>query len=259
MTIKLQSQGFTLVELSIVIIIIGFLIAGISAGTSLMKQASFNTVINEVTNYRAAFNEFMTRYGAIPGDFKDGYAYWGSLAIANCTNNNVVIDRTGCNGNGDGKVEVHSEGKLAWKHLALSGMITGTYEVGSTSEQIIGVNIPASKYSNGKAGYHFIDYSPYEAVATLIGYKQGLLLEIGAFTEGDRAATDIFTTADAKNIDDKMDDGNPNSGTVQGGSLVYGYPPAGGGWNDDCSDGGDNYLLQNSGIICRLSLAFTYK
>jgi len=259
MTIKLQAQGFTLVELSIVIIIIGFLIAGIAAGSSLIKQASLNTVINEVTSYRAALNEFVTKHNALPGDFKDGYAFWGNLAIANCTNNNVVIDSTGCNGNGDAIVEVHSEGNLAWKHLALSGMITGTYDVGSTNEQIIGVNIPASKYGNGKAGYHFIDYSPFEGVATLTGYKQGLFLQIGVFTAGDRAATDVFTTAEAKNIDDKMDDGNPNNGLVHGGVLVYGYPPAGGGWNDDCSDGGDNYLLQNPGIICRLGFAFTYK
>ena len=97
---QIKARGFTLVELSIVIIIIGFLIAGISAGQSLIKQASLNTIINEVTNYRAALNEFVTKHGALPGDFKDGYAYWGSLAIANCTNNNVVIDRTGCSGNG---------------------------------------------------------------------------------------------------------------------------------------------------------------
>ena len=87
MTIKLQSQGFTLVELSIVIIIIGFLIAGISAGTSLMKQASLNTVIDEVAGYRAAFNNFRARFDSLPGDLSTGYAYFGSLPGANYRQN----------------------------------------------------------------------------------------------------------------------------------------------------------------------------
>lgn len=42
---KSARLGFTLVELSIVIIIIGFLIAGVSAGSSLIKQAETNAVI----------------------------------------------------------------------------------------------------------------------------------------------------------------------------------------------------------------------
>jgi prepilin-type N-terminal cleavage/methylation domain-containing protein len=259
MTIKLQSQGFTLVELSIVIIIIGFLIAGISAGTSLMKQASLNTVIDEVAGYRAAFNNFRARFDSLPGDLSTGYAYFGSLPGANCTNNTVTIDRTGCNGTSEGYIEMHTEGQLAWKHLSLAGLITGTYEVNSTNEQIIGITIPASKYNNGTSGYHFADASPFESMSIMSGYKQGLFLQIGAFTSGDRAATNVFTAADAENIDRKIDDGAPNSGVVHGGTLVFGYPPNGGGWADDCSDDGDNYLVQNSGIICRLGFAFTYK
>ena len=88
---QIKARGFTLVELSIVIIIIGFLIAGISAGTSLMKQASLNTVIDEVAGYRAAFNNFRARFDSLPGDLSTGYAYFGSLPDANCTNNTVTI------------------------------------------------------------------------------------------------------------------------------------------------------------------------
>ena len=61
-------QGFTLVELSIVIIIIGFLIAGISAGTSLIRQAGLSSVITDLTNYKMAVNMFKDKYGGLPGD-----------------------------------------------------------------------------------------------------------------------------------------------------------------------------------------------
>ena len=51
-------QGFTLVELSIVIIIIGFLIAGISAGNSLIKQAEISRAINDLQSIKMAVGQF---------------------------------------------------------------------------------------------------------------------------------------------------------------------------------------------------------
>jgi len=45
---KANKAGFILVELSIVIIIIGFLVAGIAAGSNILKQAQLRSVIADI-------------------------------------------------------------------------------------------------------------------------------------------------------------------------------------------------------------------
>lgn len=63
-----MKKGFSLVELSIVLIIIGLLIAGVSSGSKLIKQARINSLINELNELKNSFNilnKFMTNYLAI--------------------------------------------------------------------------------------------------------------------------------------------------------------------------------------------------
>ena len=51
-----MKKGFSLVELSIVLIIIGLLIAGVSSGSKLIKQARINSLINELNELKNSFN-----------------------------------------------------------------------------------------------------------------------------------------------------------------------------------------------------------
>jgi prepilin-type N-terminal cleavage/methylation domain-containing protein len=250
--IQKMEQGFTLVELSIVIIIVGFLIAGISAGQSLIKQAKLNAIISEVTNYRTAVNQFISIYDGFPGDFTKGYAYFGSLPNANCTDNTIGLDITGCNGDGNGSIFNYNnndvwypEGLLAWKHLSLAGLVPGNYIVNPSHFDTVvsGVNVPASKFDN--AGYTFNDG---------LNPALGIWFEIGAERSADKPCTNIFTAIDAASIDTKADDGSAASGLVMA-NFVNGYPPAGGGWDDYCTNGTD-YLISTPGVICRL--AFTH-
>ena len=116
---QIESQGFTLVELSIVIIIIGFLIAAIAAGQSLVKQARLNSVLTEMQNYKTAYNAFTIRYSAIPGDMKNAESYWPAGT------NGCSITATECNGDGNGFIDYYArESYAAWRELALAGMIS---------------------------------------------------------------------------------------------------------------------------------------
>ena len=60
--------GFSLIELSIVLIIIGLLVAGITSGQSLIESAKSRAVMNEARGYMQAVNTYFAAKGRLPGD-----------------------------------------------------------------------------------------------------------------------------------------------------------------------------------------------
>ena len=65
-----NNKAFSLIELSIVLIIIGLLVAGITGGQSLIKSAKMRTIVTEIRNYEQALNSFHLLKGYLPGDIK---------------------------------------------------------------------------------------------------------------------------------------------------------------------------------------------
>lgn len=63
-----MKKGFTLVELSIVLVIIGLLIGGLLVGQSLIESARFNRFIGQVSQYDSAISTFRAKYKSWPGD-----------------------------------------------------------------------------------------------------------------------------------------------------------------------------------------------
>ena len=64
--------GFSLIELSIVLIILGLLVAGVTGGASLIKSAKVNKICNQLTNLRQAWNSYYVQYGEVAGAKSDG-------------------------------------------------------------------------------------------------------------------------------------------------------------------------------------------
>jgi len=121
-----MKKGFTLVELSIVIVIIGFLVAGISAGSQLVEQAKLRTFITDIEGWKSDYDEFKYIYNAVPGDFYNASAYWSNCAVGGAGNIN-------CNGNGNGIIEfdtfspypgvdIGGEVLRVFRHFNLSGI-----------------------------------------------------------------------------------------------------------------------------------------
>lgn len=59
--------GFTLLELSIVLVIIGLIVGGVVAGQNLIRNAELNSIHSNFTQIKIALNNYRFKYNALPG------------------------------------------------------------------------------------------------------------------------------------------------------------------------------------------------
>lgn len=226
-----SDHGFTLVEISIVLAIIGLLVGGIMAGQSLTRSAQVRSVATDIGTYTTAFNQFMTEFSALPGDMVNATTYWGSAngngTTAACYSASKTTEAT-CNGNGNSVIYVtnpataaldSTEQFLAWQHLANAGLIGGRYtgvtNVAGGYGIVAGQNTPASKLPNG-AWMLFTSNACADAgnVDYFVGcYKTAL--HFGGQNNNYHPGTGIITPAEAYSIDRKLDDGQPGNGNLR--------------------------------------------
>jgi prepilin-type N-terminal cleavage/methylation domain-containing protein len=230
-TFSSKKSAFSLIELSIVLIIIGLLIAGITGGASLIKSSELRSIMGEARGYAVAVNSFFTQYDQYPGDASDNVG----------SSSSKVGDR-------DNKIEfvndnptaasVLAEGVDAWYDLKDIGaidlaLVAPTW---TAPESLVPVtHIPGSKIKG--AGWVF-DYNTktlqnvvvltgptaaYVAplatgntaanTSTLVNGLNYTTPEVPLATRN--ASTEILSGPDALSIDSKIDDGKPASGNVQ--------------------------------------------
>ena len=70
-----KQTGFTLLELSVVLIIIALVAGGIVVGQSLIRSATLRSVMGEYDHYLKAVQEFQDKYLALPGDMPNAEEY----------------------------------------------------------------------------------------------------------------------------------------------------------------------------------------
>lgn len=208
---KKQTHGFTLVELAVVLVIIGLLVAGVLTGQALVKAASITSIATDFRKFQTSFEAFRSKYNAIPGDFRNAYTFFGSSCAGSAA---------ACNGDGTGIVgdsaSIYQEEMMFWRHLALSGLISGSYCGGlvcgacTATHFCSGINLPISKNSEGTFYAANDDYT-YSATihpSIAIGYWKR-----GDFNNSNTHQV-ILTPEDAYSVDIKMDDGMPFGGNV---------------------------------------------
>ena len=71
MSQRLTKSGFTLIELSIVLVIIGLIVGGVLVGQDLIRAATVRAQISQIEKFNTAANTFFGKYGYLPGDIKD--------------------------------------------------------------------------------------------------------------------------------------------------------------------------------------------
>ncbi|HEU5048029.1 MAG TPA: prepilin-type N-terminal cleavage/methylation domain-containing protein [Rickettsiales bacterium] len=224
-------QGFTLVELSITLVIIGALIGSVLYGQSLLDASKLQTVMTDVDSYITAASNFRQTYQALPGDFSAATTVWGTDSVG-CPAGGGTSGT--CNGNGDGTIyNTNSAGQaqetfLFWQHLRLAGMFTQNLSnqsgSGGVNDAVIGKNVPAGSIkgtgfsvtwfgsiASGNGSY-FTPTNPtyYGNIISLGGMHQS----ISGTIQYTITQAPILTPTQASQIDTKMDDGLPAYGKV---------------------------------------------
>lgn len=202
------------------------------AGQSLIRASELRAATVEQSRFITAVHTFRDKYFALPGDFRAANSVW----------------TTASNGNGDGMLYGAGANGVAaeifqfWHQLALAGLIEGSYTgltaaSGDYNGHIPGTNVPRSKVPLG--GWSTQTRNNYPGDGIFYAYHYGNALFFGGTDTTDVTRVRILKPEEAWNIDGKVDDGLPRSGTVFAG---YSY---------DCTtktDGNTSALTDTSGV-----------
>lgn len=259
-------RGFTLIELSIVLVIIGLIVGGVLVGRDLIKAAELRKVTSQFQSFQAAVNTFKLKYNCIPGDCNNAETFFGTAANCPGTHLQPSTDATTCNGDGDKRVErqgttdnlttTQNENFRFWQHLASAGLIEGQYTgvaySGSSTAASDSTNCPTGGINGSLWCVEFINTTA-ATYASMFSSGGNVVdgvrhyFRFGAQRANSIPASAILTNQEAWMIDDKIDDGAPGQGRVKSYNNTF---------LSDCADSDTPstaaYQLSNDGKECAL-------
>ena len=215
-------QGFTLIELSIVLVIIGLIVGGVLVGQDLIKAAEVRATISQIEKYNTAVRTFQGKFGGIPGDITaatatsfgiTAAAYTGATGIGD--GNGIIQDSQSTNTN-----TPVGEPVIFWQELSSAGLLDGnlganlsTVGVTTAAASVLATAtyyVPSAKL--GRSNYIIVGSDNginYYSITGLSG------ITAGAAGTATYTGANYLTPIESYNIDKKVDDGAPNTGTVQ--------------------------------------------
>lgn len=269
-------QAFTLIELSIVLVIIGLIVGGVLVGRDLISSSAIKAQVSQLQQYDAAVNTFRDKFGGIPGDLSAQLAAQFGF-----------VTRAGSAGRGDGDGLIaglnylgstvynwtqNAEAMFFWEDLSTAKLIKGAFstatdaDVGTVTSNF-GLYYPEAKIGNGNYVY------VYSGVPGCVACWQnpstnyyGISIPASISVGGNLVSNLGMTVAQSHHIDTKMDDGLPVNGRIiaqysaGGGQAIKNATNAGSDTATTCYNTGSNeYSIttnNGTGVNCALSFQF---
>jgi len=214
-------NGFTLIELSIVLIIIGLITSGILVGRTLIEAAEIRAQITQLQKFDLAVNTFRNKYNAIPGDldFNAAAAYG-------------FITRAGGQGHGNGNGIIEGcaseprfgcEFSLFWGDLSRANLISDPISLAGDTQPTVTTNedsykyFPRSKLNNAIALPLIVDVN---------NKNWYFFVSINYITPGVGwgGGNPFLTVNQSYAIDSKIDDGKPLTGIAVADTVNFSIP-----------------------------------
>lgn len=193
-----KKNGFTLIEMSVVIVIIGLLTIGISSGSALVEQAKISMTVVQIKQIERAIRMFTIEYDIVPGGLQNTLKYFPNAIfiqlpqsyIAHACVNSGDKPAIAAEGSGGKTVENHQLERTIVKNDSglLSDFETGT-KVTYTSiamcqlylAKYINISYKVNAYNRDSIpGNHIPSLSLYKNAGIIIGsYDNAYYIAMG--------------------------------------------------------------------------------
>ncbi|HUW28006.1 MAG TPA: type II secretion system protein [Sulfuriferula sp.] len=188
-----KQNGFTLIEIAIVLVIIGLLLGGVMKGQELINSAKVKNLANDFRNIPLFIYGYQDKYKALPGDDANATTHVGAAATA--ANVTLLTPTPATVGNGRLEGNYNStantdETVAFWQEVRLANLASGTTDFS---------NVTAAMPTNTEGGRLGI-----QSTAPITGMSGSYFV-----------CSDGIQGKFAKQIDTTLDDGNTDQGSVR--------------------------------------------
>jgi prepilin-type N-terminal cleavage/methylation domain-containing protein len=245
-----MKNGFTLIEMSIVLVIIGIIAAGVSGASSLIEAAKLRSVMSDVNRFKLAIDEYQLKYQALPGDHSEASKFF--------VTENIIYD-----GNGDGIITnstTSQEFAKLWNHLTLAGLLEDGANVNKYFKGTARGGVSAAINPPCKSNYFFSNTTKFseafygghiiQGIKAKYSFQFGCTYDAALIYSG---ASPIISPINSEIIDIKSDDGLPYSGGIR---ATIGNSNSGETLSQ-CVDNTNHYLISNEEAVC--NMLFEYR